>query len=91
MLFRSEELRSIGQNESHFDFEIANNLSKKVGSYLLNGWDSQSEERKNDFYLWNKKTLGSMIIQYLWLSKKSLICCLGGNGLVNLNIRISNL
>ena len=54
-LSNSEELRSIGQNESHFDFEIANNLSKKVGSYLLNGWDSQSEERKNDFYLWNKK------------------------------------
>ena len=50
-----KDLQSINQHEDHFDFDFANNLSKKLGGYLLFDWESQSEERKNDFYLWNKK------------------------------------
>ena len=49
------DLQSINQNEDHFDFDYANNLSKKLGEYLLFDWESQSEMRKTDFYLWNKK------------------------------------
>ena len=60
-----KELQSIGQNESHFDFEIANNLSKKVGAYLLIGWESQSEKGKMTFTC-GIKILGLKIIQYLW-------------------------
>ena len=50
-----KDLQSSNQNEDHFDFDFANNLSKKLGEYLLFDWESQSEERKTDFYLWNKK------------------------------------
>ena len=50
-----KDLQSINQNEDHFDFDYANNLSKKLGEYLLFDWESQSEMRKTDFYLWNKK------------------------------------
>ena len=54
-LSNRQELQSINKNEDHFDFDCANNLSKKLGEYLLNGWDSQTEERKTDFYIWNQK------------------------------------
>ena len=50
-----KDLQSINQHKDHFDFDFANNLSKKLGQYLLFDWESQSEERKTDFYLWNKK------------------------------------
>ncbi len=50
-----EELQSNTHNEAHFDFDFANKLSKKLGEYLLISWESQSEERKTDFYRWNKK------------------------------------
>ncbi len=49
-----KELIPIKKNEDHFDFDFANNLSKKLGEYLLVAWESQSEERKTDFYIWNK-------------------------------------
>jgi len=52
-----DELKPNNQNEDHFDFDYANNLSKILGEYLLIGWESQSEERKNNFYIWNKKNL----------------------------------
>ena len=50
-----KDLQLINQQEDHFDFDFANNLSKKIGEYLLFDWESQSEMRKTDFYLWNKK------------------------------------
>ncbi|ABM72378.1 Putative 4-alpha-glucanotransferase [Prochlorococcus marinus str. MIT 9515] len=54
-LSNKQELQSDNQSESHFDFDFANKLSKSLGEYLLIGWESQSEERKTDFYKWNKK------------------------------------
>ena len=54
-LSSSKELKSMDQNKSHFDFDFANKLSKEIGEQLLIGWESQTKERKNDFYLWIKK------------------------------------
>ena len=54
-LSNSQELQSINKKEDHFDFDLANNLSRKIGEHLLIAWESQSEERKNDFYIWSKK------------------------------------
>ena len=65
-LSNRQGLQLINENEDHFDFDFANDISKKLGEYLLIDWESQSEERKNDFYLWNKKILGLKIIQSLW-------------------------
>ena len=50
-----EELGPINQNKSHFDFEVANNSSKKLGRLLLQGWSSQSDARKLDFHKWVSK------------------------------------
>ncbi len=50
-----EELVSIKNNNDYFDFDFADSLSKKLGEYLINDWDSQSEERKKDFSIWVKK------------------------------------
>ena len=50
-----EELQLINAKKDNFDFDLADNLSRKLGNYLLIGWESQSEKRKNDFYKWTKK------------------------------------
>ena len=47
-----EELGPTNQHKNHFDFDAANNLTKKLGQLLLQGWGSQSEERKLDFNKW---------------------------------------
>ena len=39
-------------NKTHFDFDVAANLTEKLGHLLLEGWSSQSEERKLNFYKW---------------------------------------
>ena len=49
-----KELKSINQNKDYFEFNSADNLSKKLGEQLLKDWEFQSEERKNDFYKWIK-------------------------------------
>ena len=49
---KKEELGFTNQNKNDFDFNIADDLSKKLGDLLLEGWSSQSEERKKDFYEW---------------------------------------
>ena len=51
------ELQAINQNETHFDFDFANKLSKKLEEYLLTAWESQPEETKNDFYILTKKNI----------------------------------
>ncbi len=56
-LSNMNELKSINQNIDHFDLDFANNLSKKLGEYLLIGWESQTEETKTDFNIWNKKNI----------------------------------
>ena len=50
-----EELERTNQNENHFEFALADNLIKKLGPLLLQGWDSQSKERKLNFYKWISK------------------------------------
>ena len=50
-----EELGPTNHSKNHFDFELANDLTKKVGRLLFKGWNSQSEERKLDFYKWTSK------------------------------------
>jgi len=47
-----EELGIINQNKNYFDFNDADELTKKLGCYLLKGWSSQSEERKQNFNKW---------------------------------------
>ena len=48
-----EELEIRNQNKDSFDFDFADNLTKKLGLLLLKGWGSQSEERKLKFYEWS--------------------------------------
>ena len=50
-----EELGPVNQNENYFDFDAANDLTKKLGNLLLQGWGSQSEEIKLDFKKWISK------------------------------------
>ena len=50
-----EELGPAYQNENNFDFDVADDLAKKLGRLLLQAWDSQSEDRKLDFFKWTIK------------------------------------
>ena len=50
---KKEELKQ--KNKSHFDFEVANDSSKKLGRLLLQGWSYQSDDRKLDFHKWVSK------------------------------------
>ena len=47
-----DELGLTIQNKDHFDFDVADDLTKKLGHLLLQGWSAQSEKRKLDFYQW---------------------------------------
>ena len=49
-----EEFGHINQNKNHFDFDVADDFTKNLGHLLLQGWSSQSEDRKLDFYKWVK-------------------------------------
>ncbi len=54
----SSNIEEFGQrnlNKNHFDFDIADELTKKLGCLLLQGWNSQSDARKLDFYKWTSK------------------------------------
>ena len=50
-----ENLVPTNQNKDHFEFDIADDLTKKLGLLLLQGWSSQSEERKINFNKWISK------------------------------------
>jgi len=52
---KKEELGLTNQAKNYFDFNEANAYSEKLGNLLLQGWNSQSEERKLDFYKWNSE------------------------------------
>jgi len=52
---KKEELGPTNQDKNYFDFHVADQLTKKLGLLLLQGWDSQSEERKLEFYKWISK------------------------------------
>ena len=47
-----ENLGPTNQNKDNFDFDFADELTKKLGPLLLQGWSSQSEERKINFNKW---------------------------------------
>ena len=49
------ELGPTNQKNNHFDFDLADDLSKKLGLLLLQGWGSQSTETKLDFNKWINK------------------------------------
>jgi 4-alpha-glucanotransferase len=50
-----EEFEPKNDKKNHFDFDAADELTKKLGLLLLQGWSSQSEERKINFHKWNSK------------------------------------
>ena len=52
---KNEKLGLTNQNKNNFDFIEADAYSKKLGDLLLQGWSSQSEERKLDFYKWTSE------------------------------------
>ena len=52
---KTEKLGITNQDKDHFNFEIADDLSKKLGDLLLKGWSSQSEKRKLEFKKWISK------------------------------------
>ncbi len=52
---KEEELELKNQDKNHFDFHVADDLSKKLGNLLLKYWDSQPEGKKIDFYKWINK------------------------------------
>ncbi|MDC2975537.1 4-alpha-glucanotransferase [Prochlorococcus sp. AH-736-D23] len=52
-----EEYGPANQKNNQFDFDEANDLTNKISKLLLQGWGSQSEERKNDFDKWISKNL----------------------------------
>ena len=52
---KKEELGLTSQNKNYFDFNEADAYSEKLGHLLLQGWSSQSEERKLNFYQWTSE------------------------------------
>ena len=50
-----EEVGPKNQHENHFDFDAADDLAIKIGYLLLQGWSSQSEEKKLEFHKWVSK------------------------------------
>ena len=52
LISNKEELELPNQNKKSFDFNIADDLTRKLGPILLRSWSSQSEERKLNFYKW---------------------------------------
>jgi len=51
----TEELGPKNQIKNHFNFEVADALTKKIGDLLLKDWNFQSEKRKLDFHKWIKE------------------------------------
>ncbi len=50
-----DELGPTNDDKNNFDFILADKLIKKLSRRLLEGWSSQSEERKIEFYKWISK------------------------------------
>ena len=50
-----ENLGPTNQNKDDFEFDIADDLTKKLGLLLLQSWSSQSEERKINFNKWLRR------------------------------------
>ena len=50
-----KELCTSNKDKNFFDFNIADDLTKKIGNLLLQGWNGQSKERKLGFQEWVNK------------------------------------
>ena len=50
-----KEIKLEGDKLNFFEFNIADKLSKIIGNLLLDSWDSQTIDRKNEFSIWCKK------------------------------------
>ncbi len=50
-----EELGPKNQYKNFFDFDIADDLTKKLGKLLMQSWSYQPDARKNDFCKWLSK------------------------------------
>ena len=50
-----EELGITNHNKNYFDFDVADELTKKLGHLLLQRWDYQSKAKKIDFQKWVSK------------------------------------
>ena len=50
-----EELGINFEKNDYLNFELANILTEELGKHILKAWESQSEQRKNNFYKWIKK------------------------------------
>ncbi len=49
-----EELGINYEKNDYLNFEMANKLTEELGKHILKAWESQSEQRKNDFFKWTK-------------------------------------
>ena len=47
-----DELGPSNHDKNNFEFDLADKLTEKLGRLLLQGWSSQSEERKINFTKW---------------------------------------
>ena len=74
----NEEFGAINQNKNYFDFDFADDLSKKLGRLLLKDWSSQPEARKIDFQKWVNKNSWVEDYATFIVIRRNLICCLGG-------------
>ncbi len=50
-----KELELKNPKTNYIDFNVADDLTKRLGHLLLQGWGSQSEARKLDFHKWSSK------------------------------------
>ncbi len=55
LISNKDELGATNQWKDHFDFDAANDLTKKLGQLLLQGWHSQSEATKLEFFKWESQ------------------------------------
>ncbi len=53
-IFLSDKEELETNNKNYFDFDLADNLSKKLEIHLLDAWEYQSKQSKNDFYRWTQ-------------------------------------
>ena len=49
-----EQLGISFERNDYLDFDLANKSIEELGHHILQGWESQSEQRKKEFYKWIK-------------------------------------
>ena len=73
LVSKKEELVATNQKTNHFDFDLANDLTKKIGDLLLQGWSSQPESRKIDFCYYKKIVLNICRTIRSWMNRLILL------------------